>query len=614
MIHVNVEDPRWRGYEIDFEKIAGSALFPENKGSELSITLADDERLRGLSLLYRGRDSPTNVLSFESGDSELLGDIFISFDAVMREAPDDFAGRAAHLAVHGALHLQGCDHMSGSDAEEMEAREIKILKKLGIKNPCRESLWRRALSAAAFFAIGAAGALGFAPWHFWPAAIASVGAAYWAMTRGKRIGFWWGAGYAAANFHWSLESIFANADLARQLWYFYPIGLVGIALAGGAVFGLPFCMTRGTESAGARRTVYFALAWTFTLWLREWLLTGFPWNPLANILLPFPAASNLMSVFGALGLTFVLAGAIAAPIEYFRTRAKWQFLFFAPLLLAPLAPAAPRDMTGTRVLIVQPAFDMNRKFDRAGAEDNIKTLVDLSVSAPKRDMVIWPETAYPYLVNDTVRLPALGSPLVAGATYLENGRIYNAMLLADNGGRVVDKYFKSHLVPFGEYRPLGDLVPTPGQLAAGRGARVMADFVPAICYEIAFSDSLVPRGERPRYILNITNDAWFGRSSGPHQHLDMARRQAIETGLPVIRANYAGISAMIDASGNIAASLPLGVRGALDAAVPQSRETLFRWVGLNRVMLIIVLLCAPLLLRPRRHKNKGVIGPPAGFR
>jgi apolipoprotein N-acyltransferase len=336
------------------------------------------------------------------------------------------------------------------------------------------------------------------------------------------------------------------------------------------------------------------------LWLREWLLTGFPWNPLANIALPFPPISNLMSVFGALGLSFVLAGAIAAVPEYLRSRSKWQFLFFAPLLIAPIVPVAPIAESGKTVRLVQPAFDMNRKFDRAAAEDNIKTLVELSESGENPDLVIWPETAYPYLINGDVKLPALGVPLAAGAVYMEDGRIYNAMVLADDQGNIVDKYFKSHLVPFGEYRPLGNLIPTPGQLASGSGPRVIGDFVPAICYEIVFSDSLVPPGANPRYILNITNDAWFGRSSGPYQHLDMARRQAIETGLPVVRADYGGISAIIRADGYVWSNIKLGTRGVIDVAIPQSRMTSYRKIGLNGVMLMIILLCAVLLIKRRR--------------
>jgi apolipoprotein N-acyltransferase len=447
------------------------------------------------------------------------------------------------------------------------------------------------LRKAGLFGLGMLSAYGFAPYYWWPLTSISIGTAYYLMKdRGYSVGFWWGAGYGLAGFHWALESIFANAEIARQLWYFYPIGLVGIAIGSGIIFGLPFYMAGKTGSATWRRVVYFALAWAFVLWLREWLLTGFPWNPVANIFIDNPVG-QLMPVVGALGLTFIIAGCAAASAEYFRSREKKSLLFFLPLLSAFFLPSPPADMTEMKVRIVQPAFDMNQKFDRAAADRNIAKLVEMSEGSDA-DLIVWPETSYPYIMDVRAKMPALGTPLAAGSVYYEDGKIYNALLLADEKGNIVDKYFKSHLVPFGEYRPFGDIIPTPGQLSAGGGARMMGNFAPAICYEVVFSDSLLPPRGKPEFILNITNDAWFGTSSGPYQHLDMARRQALETGLPVVRANYGGISAIIDSNGRVLASLPLGERGILDSFVPAAKETtIYRQIGLNGVMLRIVFLC-----------------------
>ena len=261
-----------------------------------------------------------------------------------------------------------------------------------------------------------------------------------------------------------------------------------------------------------------------------------------------------------------------------------------------------------RVRIVQPAFDMNMKVNnRAAAEKIIDTLVELSESPildsrfSILDLIVWPETSFPYTINSRVPMPALGVPLVVGATYIENGRVYNAMVLTDKDGNIVDRFFKFHLVPFGEYAPI-PFIPTPANLSRGAGPQMMANFVPAICYEIIFSDSLVPRGARPDFILNITNDAWFGKLSGPFQHLDMTRRQAIETGLPVVRANYGGISAIIDANGRVVQSLGLGVRGVIDGKIPPSRHpTIYSRIGLNGMMLLIILLSAPFLIRRRKR-------------
>jgi len=599
---INVADARWKKYKIDFEKIARLSGAGD---AEVSITLSNDAEIRKLNKKYRNIDAPTNVLSFETGDAELLGDIFISFDTTMREAGEkDFANHAAHLIVHGILHLRGMDHLNDKQARIMENRESEILSAMGIKNPHAKlpAFWK----AVGLFALGALGALGFAPYCIFPLTIISVGMAY-LFCRGYGDGFFWGAGYGLASFHWAMESVFANAELARQFWYFYPIGLTAIAIGSGLFFGLPFFMTKITNSTGGRRALYFALAWTSTLWLREWFLTGFPWNPIANIALPSPAIAGLMSVIGALGLTFIIVGCAAASAEYIRGGAKSALLFFVPLMLSFAPPRAPTEFSDFNVRIVQPAFDMNQKFDANSADDNVRKLTELSRSKSKTkiDLIIWPETAYPYTMRYNSALPATGAPLVAGAV-MWDGRMYNAMVLADAMGRPTDWYWKAHLVPFGEYRPFGDWIPTPGQLTAGPGPAVMRagdkSFAPAICYEIVFSDSLIPTGERPDFILNITNDAWFGFSSGPHQHLDMARRQAIETGLPVIRANQAGISAIIDGNGTVLQRLELNRTDVLDGRLPKGRMTVYRHIGLNGMMLLILLLCGFILMLPRLIK------------
>ena len=622
---INVNDKRWNAYEIDVEKIALAALDKGYKNAELSITLTNDAELQRLNKKYRGKNAPTNVLSFETEDKELLGDIFISFDTVMKESGDDFAAHAAHMIVHGVLHLQGMDHMDDRDAEVMERKEEKILRELSVGAPrsdgCRGDNFRpkkfprinrfgRILSAPTIFLLGFIGVFGFAPYYMWPATVLSLGAAYY-FVKGWRGGFLWGAGYGLASFRWALESIFANAEIAAELWWLYPPGVVGIAVGSGLVFAIPFWMTAKTESEGARRVLYFALAWTFVLWLREWLLTGFPWNPLANITMPIVQLSGLMSIMGALGLTFLLVGAIAAIAEYIKSRARLPLLFFMPLLVGPLIlPRPSDDMSETFARIVQPSFDMNQKFDRLSADNNVKTLVRLSglPSEHPIDIVVWPETAYPYAVNRMVRMPALGVPLVAGAVYINGNAhrrdMFNAMVLSNADGAIEDVYFKFHLVPFGEYRPLGLPIPTPSQLSAGPGPRMMSNFAPAICYEIVFSDMLLRRGSNPDFILNITNDAWFGTSVGPHQHLDMARRQAIETGLSIVRANHSGISAFIDSRGRVLSRLGLDKQGVLDGFIPSSYVTLYRRIGLNGVMLIILLLSAAVLI-PEYFRKKG---------
>ena len=169
------------------------------------------------------------------------------------------------------------------------------------------------------------------------------------------------------------------------------------------------------------------------------------------------------------------------------------------------------------------------------------------------NIIIFPETSYPFVIlqnkDELEFAKQLGRPVIVGATSWREGSFYNSMVIADANGKIEKIYSKTHLVPFGEYRPFGDIVPTPGQLERGNGPEEIIfsglNFVPAICYEIIFSDSLVPSDKNPQMIINLTNDTWFGKTPGTYQHLDMTRRQAIEMGLPVVRANYSGVSAFV---------------------------------------------------------------------
>jgi apolipoprotein N-acyltransferase len=220
-------------------------------------------------------------------------------------------------------------------------------------------------------------------------------------------------------------------------------------------------------------------------------------------------------------------------------------------------------------------------------------------------MIIWPETAYPYNANINTRMPALKTVFVSGAVYRDGEKFYNSLLRMDPNGRIVDSYHKVRLVPFGEYRPFGDWIKSPGDFTHGAGPKMIDDFVPAICYEIAYSDSLIPRhaGAQAKYILNITSDVWLQNSSGVPQHVDMARRQAIETGLPVVFSNYTGISAIIDNRGGILRSIAYGEVGFMDGPIPPHKITMYRKIGLNRIMLGLAILCGFILIVFRKRRN-----------
>ena len=649
-VFVDVHDKRWKKYKIDFEKIAYTAVPAVYKDAEVSVVLVDDEEIRAINKQYRNLDKPTNVLSFELGDDILLGDIYISLDTVVREAKElniSVHDHVAHMLVHGVLHLLGFDHITDEEAAVMELKETKILKKMGIKNPYAQSVgcvggsccpgsktiaWFKRLKIKEngwlqyllYGVFGGVAALGFAPFYQWWWTLIGVGGAYWLTVKNNNIGVFWksflrvfpfGAVYALAMFWWVLHSIYVVPELAVQYAIWTVPGVIGLLLAGGFIFSWPFVAIANKKASPASRIWLFACSWTLVLWLREWLFTGFPWNPIANITMPFPVLANSMSVWGALGLSFIIVGIIASVVELLRNKKKKSvlivlFIFLCSAVYGGFAGVYNMNLadegagTPTTILrLVQPASSQSQKatHNRAEAlqraEYNLKKLIDLAMLPGEYDVVVMPETAYPFVVleTDEIKIASfLKKPIIFGANSFGDGGMFNSMVISTENGRIEKIYSKSHLVPFGEYRPLG-VLPAPVNLKQGNGPDLIGVdgfvFAPAICYEIIFSDSLVPDNSGEVHaIVNITNDNWFGNTPGTYQHLDMVRRYAIESGLPVVRANYSGISAFVAADGAIISSLPVGEVGVLDGFVWGAHNTIYRTIGLNGWMIIILIV------------------------
>ncbi|MBR3147827.1 MAG: apolipoprotein N-acyltransferase [Alphaproteobacteria bacterium] len=649
-VYVNIENKDWKKYKIDFVKIANAAVSAVHKDSEVSITLVDDKKIHKLNKQYRGMDKPTNVLSFELGDDVLLGDVFISLDTVKREAKEagiSVPEHTAHMIVHGMLHLQGYDHIKDDEAKIMEDKEIKILKKLGYKNPYDEEscvygcscgacsfinklksikirengLWWYVVAAV----LGVITSLGFAPFNLWVLSLFGIGSMYALMTRQKEhVSFWksyllafpYGAFYGIAMFWWVLNSIYVIPELAAQFAIWTLPALIGIGLICGLILSLPFAVIRYVSRKPAQRAILFASVWTLVLWGREWFLTGFPWNPIANITMNIPMVANSMSFWGALGLSFVIIGLVASFVELCRSRLKsnwFVFVMFIVLFICGCFAGYHNMMLSDNIgkspliRIVQPAqsavykVPVSRDEAHNIAKQKIRDLFIWATSDKYEmpDLIVFPETAYPYtVVNNLFPLSrVLNTNVIMGANSYDNGKLYNSMLVADKEGVINHLYSKSHLVPFGEYRPFGDIIPTPGLLTPGNGKELISidvgtgkfTFAPAICYEIIFSDSLVPSGATPDAIINITNDTWFGFTPGVFQHLDMVRRYAIESGLPVVRANYSGISAFIGADGNVISMIPVGETGALDGFVWGAHNTPYRMIGRDMWMVFILM-------------------------
>lgn len=660
-VYVNYQNKKWKKYNIDFDKIASAAVSAVYKDSEVSINLIDDKQIHKLNKQYRGIDKPTNVLSFELGDDILLGDIFISLDTIKREAKEaniSVPEHVAHMVVHGMLHLQGFDHLTDAQAKVMEGKEIEILHNLGYKNPyeddlektiCRDkkccpgqiitkleslkirenSVWQYVL----YGVFGVVASFGFAPFYLWFLSLIGIGGAYYlTIKQTKKINFFkswlitspFGAFYGISMFWWILHSIYVIPELTEQFAIWTIPALIGIGFICAVILSIPFAVIRYIPRKPPYRAILFATIWTLVLWLREWIFTGFPWNPISNIAMNFPLIINSMSLWGAVGLSFVIIGIIASVVELLRDKkSKTCWLVFAAYvsLLAigciyGYYNIKKSSMVDTDkyplVRIVQPAKSAIYKIPKTRAEahniaeQKVQDLLNwaLEDKSIKPDLIVYPETAYPYVVVDE-KFPLsklLGTNVIMGTNHYKNGRMYNSMAVADKSGTINHIYNKSHLVPFGEYGPFGEFVPTPGHLTAGDGMELIelntqyGDFVfaPAICYEIIFSDSLIPRGRTPNAIVNITNDNWFGNTPGVYQHLDMVRRYAIESGVPVVRANYSGISAFVASDGNIESMLPVGQNGILDGFVWGTHNTLYRFIG--RDLWIVIILSFSIIL------------------
>ena len=351
-VYVDIHDNRWKKYKINFGKIVSAVVGDKYKNSEVSIILTNDKEIKKINHKYRNINKPTNVLSFELGDDVLLGDIYISLDTVAREAKQEkisLKNHTSHMVVHGVLHLLGYDHINNDDAIVMENKETKILSKMGIKNPyanefsisCSDGSCCPGASLINFLqkikvkvnsveqyvlygVFGAIASFGFAPFYQWWMTLLGVGGAYWLTVRNKKIGGFWhsflrvapfGAMYGLFMFWWVLHSIYVAPEIAEQYAMWTVPGAIGLMLAGWLIFSWPFVAISQKKTSSASRIFLFACVWTLVLWAREWVLTGFPWNPIANVTIQMPVIANSMSVWGALGLTFIIVGMVAGFVE-----------------------------------------------------------------------------------------------------------------------------------------------------------------------------------------------------------------------------------------------------------------------------------------------------------
>jgi apolipoprotein N-acyltransferase len=483
--------------------------------------------------------------------------------------------------------------------------------------------WRRAAIAAI---AGAVSVLTLAPFNLWPVGFLTFPFLVWlidgaAAGRFGRIatagviGWWFGFGYFLAGLYWIGNAVLVDAPTFGWL---LPFAIV-LPPAGLALFtALGAMLSRLLWTRGTARILALGIGLTVSEWLRGWLLTGFPWNAFGYALTGPLMLAQSAAIAGIWGLTFVAVVVFATPAvladDRVDVRRPWLPLTLSIVVLIGMAAYGAIRLNatqiayadGVRLRIMQPNLPQDVKFNYAAKQQVLDRYIALSdrasgpQSAGVRDVthLIWPESAFPFFLTREPDALARIADLLPTGTVLITGavrapatagtgpvtRAYNSVYVIDDSGAILSVYDKVHLVPFGEYLPfqtqlerlgLQQLTKVQGGFIEGTRRRAIEvpqapRMLPLVCYEIIFPGQAVPTGERPGWLVNVTNDGWFGMSPGPYQHLQQARVRAIEQGLPLVRAANTGISAVVDPLGRIVRSLPLGTEGVIDSGLPQA--------------------------------------------
>ena len=515
--------------------------------------------------------------------------------------------------------------------------------------------WKRAAIATV---AGALSSLAMAPFNAWPVLFLTFPVMVWLIdgAGGGRLhglpaaamaGWWFGLGYFVPGLYWIGYAFLVDAPTFAWLMPFAVLGLPAY-LALFPAFG--FGLARLIWSKDGSRVIALAASLTASEWLRGHVLTGFPWNAFGYALTNPLALAQVASLIGLWGLTFLSVAIFASPAVLIdgnsRGRRPWVAPVVALLVLVAmgifgavrLGLQPTTTVANVKLRIMQPNLQQDVRFNYAAKAEVMRKYLTLSdrASGPQstgvRDasILIWPESAFPFFLTREADALAQIDDLLPKGTILITGsvrapdlppgtritRAYNSIYAIDHDGSVLSIYDKLHLVPFGEFLPFQDgmeklgfvqLTKVQGGFIPGTGRRAMEipnapPALPLICYEAIFPDEVAARGERPGWIINLTNDGWFGISTGPYQHLQQARLRAIEQGLPVVRAANTGISAVIDPMGRIVARLGLGVEGVLDSSLPAAiAPTIYARSGDISTAMIVA---AALILVIRRRVAK----------
>ena len=516
--------------------------------------------------------------------------------------------------------------------------------------------WKRAAIA---LAAGALSVLSMAPFNAWPILFVTFPVTVWLIDgaaagkwRGVPAaaisGFWFGLGYFVPGLYWTGNAFLVDAPTFAWLMPFSVLGLPAYL----ALFpALGFALARLIWTRDTSRVLALAVGLTVSEWLRGHALTGFPWNAFGYALSEPLALAQTASLIGLWGMTFITVAIFASPAVLIDGSSRGRKPWIAPVMALTMLVAMgiygavrlslqPTLLTEVKLRIMQPNLQQDVKFNYAAKAVVMQKYLTLSdrASGPRttgvRDaqILVWPESAFPFFLTreadalaQIAELLPKGTVLITGSVRAPDAppgtrisRAYNSIYLIDHDGGVLSIYDKLHLVPFGEYLPfqawmekLGfvQLTKVHGGFIPGTRRQAMEvpqapAALPLICYEAIFPGEIAVSGDRPGWIINLTNDGWFGNSTGPYQHLQQARLRAIEEGLPVVRAANTGISAVIDPSGRMVARLGLGIEGVLDANLPAALPPT-PYARLRDIPIAFLMAAALLFIFRRRVVKRG---------
>ena len=483
--------------------------------------------------------------------------------------------------------------------------------------------WRRNLAA---FIFGVFSTLTLAPFFLFPLLIPSFSGLLWLLDSApsrKRMfldGWWWGWGFYMTGLYWFCIALMTDTE---KFGWLIPPTLFGLTAVIALYSAVACWLMSWIWVRGISKIVVFTIVWTLVEYARGHLFTGFPWN-LPGYSFGFSDASlqmaSLVGIYGLswfavlLGTSPVALGARKGGMVYFSV--LWALFLLGSfwgagrLHEADSIPEAARFVPGILLRLVQADIEQPHKWDPKLQIQGLREHVALTHSPGLENVthIIWPETAVPMVLSKGALLTRkLGDMLPPGKILItgslrsegegESWQIWNSLMGLDHDGAIVGSYDKIHIVPFGEFLPFRRWLPkewlTPvgdTDFSTGAGGHLiefpgLPPTLPLICYEVIFPEFSLPDEVRPKLLLSVTNDAWFGTSTGPYQHFEMARMRAVEQGVPLVRSANTGISAVVNSFGQVIASIPLGVKGIIDAKLPvaQSEATIY-----NKIKKIVI--------------------------